>query len=55
MKLRLRAKLRAAAPKAALAKKTASKGNFFSPDDPGGSYTGVPQDGGTPVQDADDL
>ena len=29
---------------------------FFSDTDPGGSYTGVPQDvDETPVQDADDL
>ena len=26
-----------------------------SPTDPLGSYTGVPADGGVPVQDADDL
>lgn len=30
-------------------KKTVSK------TDPNGSYTGVPADGGVPVQDADDL
>ena len=29
--------------------------NFVSADDPLGSYTGTPADGGTPVQDADDL
>ena len=39
----------------AQAQKTAGKNNFFSPDDPNGSYTGVPSDGGKPVQDADDL
>lgn len=26
-----------------------------SPTDPLGSYTGIPADGGVPVQDADDL
>jgi len=26
-----------------------------SPFDPMGSYTGLPEDGGEPVQDADDL
>lgn len=35
--------------------KTASKGSFYSPDDPDGSYTGVAKDGGRPIQDADDL
>ena len=34
--------------------KTASN-RFYSADDPDGSYTGVPVDGGLPVQDADDL
>lgn len=58
MKLRLKAaSLRAAAaPKAVPVKqRTADKSSFFSPDDPDGSYTGVPADGGVPVQDVDDL
>ena len=55
MKLRLKTqRARLAAQKAAQAQKTASK-RFFSTDDPDGSYTGVPADGGKPVQDADDL
>ena len=39
----------------AAVQKTASKRSFYSHDDPSGSYTGVPSDGGVPVQDADDL
>ena len=57
MKLRKNARLSPAAdqvPKVArAARKTANK--FASAEDPLGSYTGTPQDGGTPVQDADDL
>lgn len=55
MNLRLRTrKTRLAAQKVALTPKTASN-RFYSADDPDGSYTGVPADGGLPVQDADDL
>ena len=36
------------------AKKRAGK-SLRSPFDENGSYTGVPADGGKPVQDADDL
>lgn len=32
-----------------------SKAKNSSVFDPNGSYTGVPQDGGKPTQDADDL
>ena len=31
------------------------RGSTRSSYDPNGSYTGVPADGGKPVQDADDL
>lgn len=57
MKIRLKASPRAAAvPKTArMRPKTADKASFLSPDDPNGSYTGVPADGGAPVQDVDDL
>ena len=52
-----RTKRTAAAAKTAAEKalKTASKRGFCSHDDPLGSYTGTPEDGGRPVQDADDL
>ena len=48
MKIRLKASPRAAAaPKTArMRPKTADKASFLSPDDPNGSYTGVPADGG---------
>ena len=57
MKLRTRARLSPAAdqvPKVALAARRTAN-NFASADDPLGSYTGTPADGGKPVQDADDL
>ena len=51
------ASLRVAAAQKAVraAQRTANKCSFVSADDPQGSYTGTPQDGGMPVQDADDL
>ena len=57
MKIRLKASPRAAAAlkTARMRPKTADKASFLSPDDPNGSYTGVPADGGAPVQDVDDL
>ncbi len=36
-------------------KKRAQKGAMRSPYDVNGSYTGTPEDGEKPVQDADDL
>lgn len=36
-------------------KTTKSKETLRSPFDPNGSYTGTPENGETPVQDADDL
>ena len=35
--------------------KKKKKSEFVDKNDPNGSYTGVPIDGGTPLQDADDL
>lgn len=59
MKLRRKARLSPAAdqvPKVArAARRTANKADFLSAEDPLGSYTGTPADGGAPVQDADDL
>lgn len=57
----MKPRLKAARPRAAALKavpvkqRTVDKPSFFSPDDPDGSYTGAPADGGAPVQDADDL
>ena len=36
-------------------KTTKSKETLRSPFDPNGSYTGAPENGDKPVQDADDL
>lgn len=36
-------------------KNTKSKETLRSPFDPNGSYTGAPENGDKPVQDADDL
>ncbi|MCD8372863.1 MAG: hypothetical protein LUD27_06150 [Clostridia bacterium] len=61
MKIRLsRARLRLAAVQATRvvqvkAQKIANKCEFYSHDDPDGSYTGVSRDGEMPVQDVDDL
>ena len=58
MKIRLKTatSLKTAAQRAGrITPNTASKGSFYSPDDPDGSYTGVAKDGGKPIQDADDL
>jgi len=51
-----RSKTRIAAPKVILPKALRTANNFYSPDDPSGSYTGICKDmHDKPVQDADDL
>lgn len=55
MKIQSKTARQRAAARRAVQKKPKTASKFFSRDDPEGSYTGVPADGGKPLQDADDL